>query len=68
MRKIEAIIRPEKLQAVRDALEILGYPGITVVDAKGHGRQKGIIRQFRGKEYKIDLLPKVKLKSAGLYE
>ena len=61
MRKIEAIIRPEKLTAVKEALETLGYPGITIVDAKGHGRQKGIVQQFRGKEYKIELLPKIKL-------
>ena len=61
MRKIEAVIRPERLPAVKDALEKLGYPGITILDAKGHGRQKGVVRQFRGKEYKVDLLPKVKL-------
>jgi len=61
MRKIEAVIRPERLPAVKDALEKLGYPGITILDAKGHGRQKGVVRQFRGKEYRVDLLPKVKL-------
>ena len=61
MRKIEAIIRPEKLTAVKEALEKLGYPGITIIDAKGHGRQKGIVQQFRGKEYRIELLPKIKL-------
>lgn len=61
MRKIEAIIRPEKLPAVKAALEELGCPGITIVDAKGHGRQKGVVQQFRGKEYRIELLPKIKL-------
>jgi nitrogen regulatory protein P-II 1 len=61
MRKIEAVIRPEKLTAVKEALEKLGYPGITIIDAKGHGRQKGIVQQFRGKEYRIELLPKTKL-------
>lgn len=61
MRKIEAVIRPEKVSDVKDALEKLGCPGITVLNAKGHGRQKGITQQFRGQEYKIDLLPKAKL-------
>ena len=61
MRKIEAVIRPERLPYVKEALEKLGYPGITIVDAKGHGRQKGIVQQFRGKEYRIELLPKTKL-------
>ena len=61
LRKIEAIIRPEKLSAVKEALEKLGYPGITISDVKGHGKQKGLVQQFRGKEYKIDILPKVKL-------
>ena len=61
MRKIEAVIRPEKVSEVKDALEKLGCPGITVLNAKGHGRQKGITQQFRGQEYKIDLLPKAKL-------
>ena len=61
MRKIEAVIRPEKLTAVKDALEKIGCPGITIIDAKGHGRQKGIVQQFRGKEYKIELLSKIKL-------
>jgi len=61
MRKIEAVIRPEKVSDVKEALEKLGCPGITVLNAKGHGRQKGLVQQFRGQEYKIDLLPKAKL-------
>ena len=61
MRKIEAVIRPEKVSEVKEALEKLGCPGITVLNAKGHGRQKGLVQQFRGQEYKIDLLPKAKL-------
>ena len=61
MRKIEAIIRPDKLSAVKEALEKMGYPGITIVEAKGHGRQKGVVQQFRGKEYRVELLPKIKL-------
>lgn len=61
MRKIEAVIRPEKVSDVKEALEKLGLPGITILNAKGHGRQKGLVQQFRGQEYKIDLLPKAKL-------
>jgi len=61
MRKIEAVIRPEKLPAVKEALGKLGYPGITIIDVKGHGRQRGVVQQFRGKEYRIELLPKVKI-------
>jgi nitrogen regulatory protein P-II 1 len=61
MKKIEAIIRPEKFEEVRDALETVGYPGITVTEVEGHGKQKGITRQWRGKEYKVSLLPKLKL-------
>lgn len=61
LRKVEAIIRPEKVSAVKEALQKLGYPGITIVDVKGHGKQKGLVQQFRGKEYKIDILPKVKI-------
>jgi nitrogen regulatory protein P-II 1 len=61
LRKIEAIIRPEKLSVVKEALDTLGYPGITIVDVNGHGKQKGLVQQFRGKEYKIDMLPKVKI-------
>jgi nitrogen regulatory protein P-II 1 len=61
MRKIEAIIRPEKFSNVRDAIERLGYPGITFSDVKGHGQQKGLVQQWRGQEYKVDFLPKIKI-------
>ena len=61
MKKIEAIIRIEKLEEVRDALEKLGYPGMTVLRVEGHGRQKGLTEQFRGREFKVELLPKIKL-------
>jgi nitrogen regulatory protein P-II 1 len=61
MRKIEVIIRPEKFDDVREAIEKLGYPGITITDVKGHGKQKGLVQQWRGQEYKVDFLPKVKL-------
>ena len=61
MKKIEAIIRPEKVDDIRKALEKAGYPGLTVTEVEGHGKQKGVTRQWRGESYKVDLLPKVKL-------
>lgn len=61
MKKIEAIIRPEKLDGVRSALERSGYPGITISDIEGHGLQKGTIQQWRGEQYKVDFLPKMKV-------
>ena len=61
MKKIEAIIRPEKLDDVRLALERSGYPGITITEVEGHGLQKGVVQQWRGEEYRVDILPKIKL-------
>lgn len=61
MRKIEAIIRPEKLNAVTEALRKLGYPGLTITEVRGHGKQKGLLQQWRGREYRIEFLPKVKI-------
>jgi len=61
MKKIEAVIRPEKLEDVMDALSGLGCPGIMVTRIEGHGKQKGLKEQFRGREFKVDLLPKIKL-------
>ena len=61
MKKIEAIIRPEKLSPVVNALEEMGYPGMTITDIKGHGKQKGLTQQWRGREYKVNFLPKVKI-------
>ncbi len=61
MTKIEAIIRPEKLDEVRKAIEAVGYPGITVTEAEGHGKQKGVTQQWRGQTYRVEFLPKVKL-------
>lgn len=61
MKKIEAIIRPERLAMVRQALEELGYPGMTITEVKGHGKQKGLTQQWRGKEYKLEFLPKLKI-------
>ena len=61
MKKIEAIIKPFKLDEVKDALHEIGLKGITVVEAKGFGRQKGHTELYRGAEYVVDFLPKVKL-------
>jgi len=61
MKKIEAIIKPFKLDEVKDALSEIGLKGITVVEAKGFGRQKGHTELYRGAEYIVDFLPKVKL-------
>ena len=61
MKKIEAIVRPEKVDEVRGALDKAGYPGVTITEVEGHGKQKGVTRQWRGESYKVDLLPKVKL-------
>jgi nitrogen regulatory protein P-II 1 len=61
MKKIEAVIQPFKLDDVKDALIKIGAEGITVSEVRGHGRQKGHTEVYRGHEYKIDLLPKVKV-------
>ncbi len=61
MKKIEAIIRMEKFKEVKDALEKLGYPGMTKTLVEGHGKQKGIRQQFRGTTFKVELIPKIKL-------
>jgi nitrogen regulatory protein P-II 1 len=61
MKKIEAIIRPERLDHVKLAIEEKGYVGLTVTEVKGRGRQKGITQQWRGREYRVDMLPKVKV-------
>ncbi|MBF86970.1 MAG: transcriptional regulator [Pelagibacterales bacterium] len=61
MKKIEAIIKPFKLDEVKDALQEVGVHGITVTEAKGFGRQKGHTELYRGAEYVVDFLPKLKL-------
>jgi nitrogen regulatory protein P-II 1 len=61
MKKIEAIIKPFKLDEVKEALQEIGIQGITVLEAKGFGRQKGHTELYRGAEYVVDFLPKVKL-------
>jgi nitrogen regulatory protein P-II 1 len=63
MQKIEAVIQPSKLDAVKDALVEIGILGITITEARGHGRQKGHTEFYRGREYSVDLLPKVKLET-----
>ena len=61
MTKIEAVIQPSKLEAVKDALIEIGVEGMTVLEVRGHGRQKGHTEFYRGREYTVDLLPKIKL-------
>jgi nitrogen regulatory protein P-II 1 len=61
MKKIEAIIQPFKLDEVKEALKGIGIDGMTITEVRGHGRQKGHKEVYRGQEYNVDLLPKVKL-------
>ena len=63
MKKIEAVIQPFKLDDVREALKGIGINGMTIYDVRGHGRQKGHKEVYRGQEYEVDLLPKVKLEA-----
>src|SRR5579884_734814 len=63
MKKLEAIIQPNKLDEVKAALTAIGVDGITVSEVRGHGRQKGHTETYRGSEYKVDLLPKLKLET-----
>jgi nitrogen regulatory protein P-II 1 len=61
MKKIEAIIRPDKYEPVREALELVGYSGLMLTEIQGHGKQKGIMQQWRGDQYKVTLIAKIKL-------
>lgn len=61
MKLVMGIIRPHKLQEVKDALSEIGLAGLTVTEVRGHGRQRGHVEKYRGLEYTIDLLPKVKI-------
>jgi nitrogen regulatory protein P-II 1 len=63
MKKIEAIIQPHKLDDVRDALKNIGVDGLTITEVRGHGRQKGHKEVYRGMEYEVDLLPKIKIET-----
>jgi nitrogen regulatory protein P-II 1 len=61
MTKVEAIIQPSKFDAVKEALTELGVQGMTILEVRGHGRQKGHTEVYRGREYSVDLLPKIKI-------
>ena len=61
MKKIEAIIQPHKIEDVKEALKKIGIDGMTITEVRGHGRQKGHTEFYRGREYSVDLLPKVKI-------
>ena len=61
MKKIMAIVRPNKLEVIKEALDDIGCPSLTVTEVKGRGRQKGITELYRGREYAIDLLPKLEI-------
>jgi nitrogen regulatory protein P-II 1 len=61
MKKIEAVIQPHKIEEVKEALKSIGVDGMTITEVRGHGRQKGHKEVYRGMEYQVDLLPKVKL-------
>ena len=61
MQKVEAIVQPSKVEAVKTALIDAGITGMTIVEARGHGRQKGHTEFYRGREYSVDLLPKAKV-------
>jgi nitrogen regulatory protein P-II 1 len=60
MKKIEAVVQPSRLDAVKDALVEIGIDGMTISEVRGHGRQKGHTEVYRGNEYTVDLLPKIK--------
>jgi nitrogen regulatory protein P-II 1 len=68
MKKVEAIIREERLEAVKKNLEDVGYMGITVTEVVGRGHQKGLVLQWRAGEYRVDLLPKLKIEVVVLDE
>lgn len=61
MTRIEAIIQPSRLESVKQALHDIGVQGMTISEVRGHGRQKGHVETYRGREYEVDLLPKIKI-------
>jgi nitrogen regulatory protein P-II 1 len=63
MTKIEAVIQPSRLEEVKDALMEVGVDGMTILEVRGHGRQKGHTEFYRGREYTVDLLPKIKIET-----
>lgn len=68
MKKIEAIIRPEKLDTIVEKLSELTYPGMTISDVRGHGKQMGVTHRWRGAEYRVKYLPKIKIEIVVLDE
>ena len=68
MKKVEAVIKPEKLDRVLDALSEIGYPGVTITEVRGHGKQKGVTHHWRGNEYTVKFIPKVKIEVVILDE
>jgi len=68
LKKIEALIRPERLDPVMEELRKLGYPGVTITEVKGHGKQKGITHMWRGAQYSVEFLPKLKVEAVVLDE
>ncbi len=68
MKMIVAIIKPEKLDAVLEALTEIGYPGLTVTEVKGHGKQKGVTHRWRGNEYTVTFIPKARVEVVVLDE
>jgi nitrogen regulatory protein P-II 1 len=61
MKQVTVVVRPEKLDDVKNALEKVGISGLMISEIQGHGKQKGVVQQWRGEKYKVDLIPKVKL-------
>ncbi|MCJ7652892.1 MAG: P-II family nitrogen regulator [Actinobacteria bacterium] len=68
MKKVEAIIRPDRLDSVVEGLSGIGYPGLTITEVKGHGKQGGVKHQWRGNEYIVRFVPKVKIEVVVLDE
>lgn len=61
MKKIETIVRPENFERIKAAMEEVGYGGLTLTEVEGHGRQKGLVHQFKGYQFKTEFLPKLKM-------
>src|SRR5271163_1386955 len=68
MTKVEAVIQTSKLDTVKEALHVVGVEGMTVLEARGHGRQKGHTEVYRGREYTVDLIPKIKIEMVAADE
>jgi nitrogen regulatory protein P-II 1 len=68
MKKVEAVIKPEKVDQVLAALSEIGYPGVTITEVRGHGKQKGVTHRWRGNEYTVTFIPKVKIEVVILDE